>query len=121
VKIKHLLGYWINCVGLLFIAGCSTVTPSYPTTTQIRFGSDGFQDAGVKGVVIDAATGVKAILETDEDRQDYNKLVLTYGKQFGIAANEGWVPFRGLYAVRNDIESDYIAMRNQAKLAGQNP
>jgi len=101
----------------LALAACGTVTPDAPIANEIGFGADGIQDAGVKGQVVDVRTGVHEILISESDREKFNDYVVIYGKQFtpALTRDIGLTPYKGEYAVRNDIMADFVILNDYAK------
>ena len=104
-------------VAAAVLCACGPVTPDAPVANEIGFGDDGIQDAGVKGQVVDVKTGVHEILISEADREKFNAYVVIYGKQFtpALTRDIGLTPYKGEYAVRNDIMADFVILNDYAK------
>lgn len=108
----------LTCIAILIVVlcvalfGCSTISPALPAAHSIAYGTDGLQDAGVKGVVVDVKTGEKFLLISEKDREAFNVEVAKYGKMFvpPVTKDEGLIPYHGQWAARNDIMADFTVM-----------
>lgn len=111
--------YLLFLIPLVFL-GCGTVSPNLPVAHEISFGVDGVQDAGVKGQVVNTQTGVHMILLSAADRDEYNNDIIKYGSLFNppLTKDEGVIPFKNMFAFRNDTLVNFIVMKKLA-LAGK--
>lgn len=105
--------YFYIILSCLLLNACTTVSPNYTEAKEIAYGTDGLQDAGVKGQVIDTKTGAHMILLQSVDRDEYNKDILTYGNTFNppLTKDFGIIPFKDKYAFRNDSLGYFILMK----------
>lgn len=99
----------------LFLLGCGTVSPNFTQAHQISFGTDGIQDAGVKGQVYNSKSPQKTheILLQTSDRDEFNNDIIKYGDLFNppLSKDFGIVPFGDKYAFRNDALIDFYVMK----------
>lgn len=114
----------INLLFLVFIlCHCGTISPDIVQAKTASIGTDGLQDSGVKGIVRDIKTGEKYFLITSEDRDDYNKKIVKYGKNEALddapmSLDDGIRPFGLMYAIDGRHFTDWALMIDLARADG---
>lgn len=88
----------------LFLTHCGTVSPDIIHRQNASVGSDGLQDSGVKGVLIDPVTKTRYFSITAEDRDDYNRKIAAWGEDRAlddapISKDFGLRPYHQGYAM----------------------